>query len=137
MILFLVLLILLVSAIVLVSLFAPHLFPWYRPHLILNPADSDMVRTPASTPVQPVIMEGLADPDPEPARYDPSLEEKIVRLENILLEKNAVIEKLQRQVTAEKAHRTEFEKVKAILDEEIVKLRKQNKELKAKTGETV
>lgn len=135
MILFFVLLILLISAVVLISLFAPQRLPWYRPHLVLNPANSDMIRVVERVPVQPVIMEGLADPDPEPKRNDPELEEKISRLENILLEKNAAIEKLQRQVTAEKAHRSEFDKVKAILDEEIVKLRKQNKELKAKTGE--
>jgi len=136
MILFFVLSILILSTIVVISLFAPEKLPWYRPHLMLNPQASDFVKVKplVSAIRQPIIIEGLADPEPEKT-MDLSAQEKIARLENMLIEKNATIEKLQKQVIGEKASRVEFEKVKALLDEEIASLRKQNRELKIKTGE--
>ena len=85
-------------------------------------------------PRQPMIMEGLAEPELE-ISMDPSAQEKVVRLESILLEKNVTIEKLQKQIAAEKSHRDEFEKLKILLDEEIGSLRKYNRELKTKIGE--
>jgi hypothetical protein len=129
MILFFVLAILTAAVVVLFSLFAPHKLPWYRPRLALNSHSAEMVRV--QIPRQPIVMEGLASPEEE-TRLDPTLQEKVSRLETILLEKNTLIEKLQKQVVAEKSLREDFDKVKALLDEEIINLRKQNRELKAK-----
>ena len=117
------------AAIVLLSLFAPHKLPWYRPHLLLSANRQETVQ-PRSYPRQPVILEGLAEPEPERNDLDISSKEKVARLENILLEKNAAIEKLQKQISTDKNLREDFEKVKALLDEEIVSLRKQNRDLK-------
>ena len=120
-------LIIVVAVIVLISLFAPEKLPWYRPHLVIEkiqkiePVNIQEITRP------PVVMEGLAEPESD---FNISLDENVARLETILLEKNQTIEKLQRELAAEKSHRGEFEKIKAILDEEIQKLRIQNKELK-------
>ncbi len=80
---------------------------------------------------QPVVIEGLAEPESE-SDFNVSLEENVLRLETILNEKNKTIERLQRELVAERSHRGEFEKVKSILDEEIKSLRIQNKELKSR-----
>ena len=133
MILFFVLLISIITVIVLLSLFEPRALPWYKPHLMLTSSEIEPIRTPM-VHKQPLIMEGLVDPEPERNR-DISSKEKVDRLENILIEKNIAIDKLQKQVAAEKSHRTEFAKVQKILEEEITKLRAQNKKLKLKTGE--
>lgn len=130
MIFFFILVILLIAAYVLISLFAPQTLPWYRPHLILDRNDS--LRVEPTRIKQPVIMEGLAEPESD---FNISLEENVTRLEGILNEKNRMIEKLQKELTAEKAHRGEFEKVKAIMDEEIKNLKTKNRELKSQKGE--
>ncbi len=131
MIFFFILVILLLAAYVLISLFAPETLPWYRPHLILERPEPS-APAPSVVTRQPYIMEGLAEPDGD---FRLSLEENVARLEAILHEKNRTIEKLQRELTAEKSHRGEFEKVKAIMDQEIQNLKSKNKELKTKTGE--
>jgi len=52
------------------------------------------------------------------------------KFERLLLEKNQLIDRLQKQVEAERSHRLEFEKVKELLNEEISKLKEQNRGLK-------
>src|SRR5258707_761546 len=115
MVLFLILFIIVAAAIVLISLFAPEKLPWSKPHLILDRREIEPIKIEPVTR-QPIIMEGLAEPESD---FSISFEENVARLENIIGEKNRLIEKLQRELTAERSHRTEFEKVKAILDEEI------------------
>ena len=113
------------AIIVLISLFTPHLMPWYRPHLVLTASQGPTIQGQAAVK-QPIIMEGLAEPQ-EAKSLDISLEEKTSRLENILIEKNIAIDKLQKQLIAEKSHRGEFEKVQLVLNEKIQDLRTQNK----------
>ncbi len=133
MILFFILLISVAMLIVLFTLLAPQRLPWYRPHLILNPNEEEMfVLQPVRR--QPIIIEGLADPEPE-RRITSSFNDSVDRLDTILAEKNVLIEKFQKQIVAEKSHRAEFEKVQILLEEEIQKLRNQNKELKIRIGE--
>jgi hypothetical protein len=133
MILFFLFVITIAAIIILMSLFAPHMLPWYRPHLILNPSEMQPLTT-TIIRKQPIIIEGLAEFEIE-GNGNISLEEKESRLDHILIEKNSMIEKLQKQLIAEKSHRLEFEKVKGLLDKEILNLRKQNKEFKIRTGE--
>ena len=68
---------------------------------------------------------GASAPTELPAAID--LPEKFERL---LSEKNQLIDRLQKQVEAERSHRLEFEKVKELLDEEILRLKEQNRGLK-------
>jgi hypothetical protein len=127
MVFFFILAIILIALIVLVSIFAPHKLPWYRPHLVLNPSEIELMQKPIQ---HPVVIEGLVEPE----RRSISLEDQVLKLESILTEKNRAIEKLQKQVTAERNYREEFDKLKTILDKEISQLRAHNKELKAKIG---
>ena len=69
---------------------------------------------------------GASAPAELPAAID--LPEKFERL---LSEKNQLIDRLEKQVEAERSHRLEFEKVKELLDEEILRLKEQNRGLKA------
>ncbi len=64
---------------------------------------------------------------PAPAEPPVVITEKFERL---LLEKNRLIDRLQKQVEAERSHRLEFEKVKELLSEEILRLKEQNRGLK-------
>lgn len=130
MILIFILLIAISAAVVLVSLFAPHKLPWYRPSLVLNSSEIQRVHDVEPLPKQPLIMEGLAEPE-----LEITSQERVAKLEAILSEKNTVIEKLQKQLAAEKSHRSEFEKIQAVLNEEIQSLRSQSKELKIRIGE--
>ncbi len=52
------------------------------------------------------------------------------KLERLLLEKNKLIERLQRELEAERLHRLEFEKVREMLNDEILRLKEQNRGLK-------
>ena len=132
MILFFLLVVVILTIVVLLSLFVPHKLPWYRPHLVLSSSEVTMIQ-PQTVSRQPMVMEGLVEPDK--IDLDVSSQEKIDRLENILIEKTALVEKLQKQVLAEKSHRTEFEKVQTLLEGEVTKLRKLNQELRVKIGE--
>ena len=51
-------------------------------------------------------------------------------LDHLLLEKNRLIERLENEVRAERGHRTEFEAIKILLDEEIARLRREVRSLK-------
>ena len=131
MVIFLLLVIFSLAGVVLISLFSPQSLPWYHPPLILD--KSEMVTMPAPQTIihRPVVMEGLAEPEDD---FELPVEENVSRLESILHEKNRTIERLQRELAAEKSHRGEFEKVKSILDDEIKNLKTKNKELKSKIG---
>ncbi len=114
------------SAILLITLFAPEILPWFKPHLILE--RSEIKREPKPPAIQkPQVMEGLIEQDIE---FNISLKEKIERLEVILHEKNKILEKLQTQLDAEREHRHEFEKVREMLIAQIESLKNKNKELK-------
>ena len=128
MIVFFLLLILLTALVVLINLFNPKILPWYRPSLILGKSEISPIIEPKPKR-RPIVLEGLHEPD---ENFRLSLEENISRLEMILGEKNIMIEKLQRELTAEKSHRLEFEKVKELLDDEILTLRRKFKNLKEK-----
>lgn len=52
------------------------------------------------------------------------------KFERLLSEKNQLIDRLEKQVEAERSHRLEFEKVKEMLSEEISRLKEQNRGLK-------
>ena len=52
------------------------------------------------------------------------------RFERLLLEKNQLIHRLQIQMEAERSHRMEFENIKELLEEEIARLKEQNRGLK-------
>ncbi len=52
------------------------------------------------------------------------------KFERLLLEKNQLIDRLEKQVEAERSHRLEFEKVKELLNGEISRLKEQNRGLK-------
>ena len=132
--LFLLLILCIAAVIVLISLFAPHQLPWYRPHLMLSQGEIIPIKPVPAARKQPMVMEGLVGVESN-EEDNISLRDKAGRLESILLEKNVTIEKLQKQLLAEKSHREEFEKIRALLDEEITKLRAQNKKLKLKIGE--
>lgn len=56
------------------------------------------------------------------------------KFERLLLEKNQLIDRLQRQVEAERSHRMEFEKVREMLLDEISMLKEQNRGLKTKNA---
>jgi hypothetical protein len=132
--LFFVMMIGVAGAVVLISLFAPHKLPWYRPHLILN--SSQFAVGTDVMPQQSSLLENFLIPEaPDEESLEIALEGKILKLETILTEKNLTIDKLQRQIAAEKSHRHEFEKIQEILNGEIKSLRVQNKELKVRIGE--
>ncbi len=59
-----------------------------------------------------------------------SLTAKAAKVELLLLEKNKLIDRLQSDLEAERSHRQEFEKVKALLDDQILKLKEQNRALR-------
>lgn len=132
MVLILILIIVALTCLTLISLFAPHQLPWYKPSLVLDSSsDLQPIKVePVARP--PVIIEGLAEPEND---FHVSLEDNVAKLEIIINEKNRLIEKLQKGLAAYRSHREEFEKVKSILDEEIQHLKAQNKELKAKISE--
>ncbi|MEI7999295.1 MAG: hypothetical protein WCH62_07325 [Candidatus Omnitrophota bacterium] len=131
MVIFFILLVLILAALILISLFSPQKLPWYRPHLNFKTSEFELSER-RSVSRQSAGMEGAVEPEGD---FNIPLEENVARLENILNEKNRFIERLQRELAAEKGHRTEFEKVKAILDDEIKNLRSQNKELKVQKGD--
>ncbi len=101
-------------------------FPWGKPRLL---ADSV-----SEVPVQPEsLMENLPIAIDMPMQADemPAAEvNKTARMEILLLEKNKAIEKLQKELQAERSNRSEFDKVKAIMDEEIGRLKDQVRSLK-------
>jgi hypothetical protein len=131
--LFFVVMIAFAGAIVLISLFAPHKLPWYRPHLILNSSQFSVGTQ--TMPQQPNLLESFLSPEIPDESLEIALEGKILKLETMLTEKNTVIEKIQKQLAAERTHRQEFEKIQSLLNEEIKNLRAQNRELKVRIGE--
>lgn len=132
MILFLIFIILILGIIVLISLFAPHKLPWYRPHLIISSSEI----TPMDQPVaisKVMLEEKLVSSDVE---FKLSLKEQVSKLEIILGEKNRLIEKLQKELSSQKDQRFEFDKVQSLLNQQIEELKNKNKKLKSQIGET-
>lgn len=96
-------------------------FPWNRPHLRpdAQPSDEVVVDAPYVDLPRPIVDAPRREPLPG-ATLD-----KIGKLENLLFEKNKIIDRLQEQLENERLHRKEFENVRTILDEEIKHLREQ------------
>jgi len=129
---FLIVLIVVVSVIVLLSLFYPQALPWPRPHLNLIKSEIEPIKDYPQTRQAP--LKGASVKSKSENDFQISLEENVARLETILHEKNRTIEKLQRELASEKSHKREYDKIKAILDDEIINLKTQNKELKTQIG---
>lgn len=58
------------------------------------------------------------------------LDQKCVKLEQILDEKNRILDRLQKDLESERSHRNEFEGLKAVLQQQIEELKAQNKQLR-------
>ena len=56
--------------------------------------------------------------------------EKFNKMEALLLEKNKMIDRLFKELEAERSHRGEFDKVKNIMDAQMMRLKEQIKTLK-------
>ena len=97
-------------------------FPWGRAHLIPD------------APVENVLaMEELpvAIDTPMQAEEMPAaVNDKLTKLEILLLEKNKAIARLQKELDAERSCRATFENVKGIMDEELLRLKSEIKSLK-------
>ena len=57
-------------------------------------------------------------------------DDSFIKLDNLLLEKNKLIAKLQKDIESERAHRVEFDNVKVVMDQEILRLKDQIRQLK-------
>ncbi len=101
-------------------------FPWQRPSLMVDsavPVDSIYEHAPEHLPV-------AIDTPMQPEEIPLPLNEKFSRMDALLLEKNKLIEQLQKDLACERSHRGEFDKVRSIMDEEIARLKDQLKKLK-------
>ena len=58
------------------------------------------------------------------------LDQKCIKLEKILEEKNRILDRLQKDLESERSHRGEFESLKGILQQQIDDLKLQNRNLK-------
>ena len=125
-------LVILLGAFAAIRLLAPDMYlrlnipkfnlPWGRHRLLPDSA--------AYQPDQASIIDRLPvaiDTPMEPEEMPMALTEKLKKMEALLLEKNKLIDRLQRNLEAERSHRCEFEKVKSIMDEEIARLKEQIK----------
>ena len=105
----------------------PWPWQWPRPRLL----DEDNIALRPKVPVapEPVLPEAI-DLPVDPQDMPIPLTVKAEKLEVLLLEKNRLIDRLQNELEAERSHRQEFEKVKDLLDEEIVRLKEHNRVLR-------
>ena len=102
-------------------------WPWPRPHLL----DEDNIALRPKVPVAPALaLPEAIDLPVDPQDMPIPLTVKAEKLEVLLLEKNKLIDRLQSDLEAERSHRQEFEKVKDLLDEEIVRLKEHNRVLR-------
>ena len=88
------------------------------------------------TPVTPVEPSSESPQPPPALAFEPpeTLEERYHKLEILLNEKNQIITKLETRFKNACEDREEFEKIKALLEEQIVELREQNRTLKLDAG---
>ena len=98
-------------------------FPWSRPHLLEEPS--------AHIPVVDHLPPAIDLPLQTEEMSVPAAE-KITKVEILLLEKNRLLDRLQKQLEAERSHRAEFEKVKEVMEGEIKRLKDQIKNIKHK-----
>ena len=102
-------------------------FPWGR----------QLFKQSAVPYAQPVDYSVVAIDEPlQPADLSDSVTDQLNRMEKLLVEKNKLIDKLQKSLESERAHRSQFMKIKAMMDEEIERLKTQNKTLKPKKEQT-
>ena len=100
---------------------------WPRPRLLDE--DNIVLRSKTSALPVPVLPEAI-DLPMDAQDMPMSLTAKTEKIELLLLEKNKLIDRLQSDLEAERSHRQEFEKVKALLDEEIIRLKEHNRALR-------
>lgn len=103
-------------------------FPWSKGAKLIPDAVSIVPVAPES-----IKMEELPVAIDLPVQQDELLEpvvDKTIKLEALLYEKNKAIERLTQELDAEKAHRQEFEKVKDVMTQEILRLKNQLKQAK-------
>lgn len=99
-------------------------FPWEKVHALRRSTKVQVMPvTPADYPLP--VSKAAAATDDGPG-------DEVQRLERLLLEKNRTIDRLQKALEAERSHRTQFMKVKGIMDDEIGRLKTQVKTLKPK-----
>ena len=84
--------------------------PWRRPHL----SNEIPLKLPVVDALPPAI-----DMPMQPEEMQVTIGDKLNKMDLLLLEKNTVIERLQKELESERANRAEFENLKKILDEEI------------------
>jgi hypothetical protein len=99
---------------------APINFPWSRPHL------KEVVFEPVNE--LPVAIDTPMRQDEMPVEVSENAQ--IAKLETLILEKNTLIERLQRQLAAEQRNREAFEDVKKVMDAELLRLKTEIKQLK-------
>ena len=106
---------------------APWPWRWPRPHLL----DEDDIALRPQAPAAPVpVLPEAIDLPVDPQDMPIPLTVKAEKIELLLLEKNKTIDRLQSDLEAERSHRQEFEKVKDLLDEEIIRLKEHNRALR-------
>ena len=106
---------------------SPSPWPWLRPRLLDE--DNIALRPKAPAASEPALPEAIDLPmDPQDVHVP--LTVRAEKLELLLLEKNKLIDRLQSDLEAERSHRQEFEKVKDLLDEEILRLKEHNRALR-------
>ncbi len=76
------------------------------------------------------VVEDVDDINLDPQLNVVTAEDKILRLEQMLREKNSDIDRLNLSLENERKHRIEFEKTQTILQEEITRLKKEVKKLR-------
>ena len=102
--------------------------PWRRPNLLKDSTDVSVKEQPLAYDHLPTAIDTPIEAHDMPEE----LSQKLFKMEMLLIEKNKLIERLQREVQAERAHRNEFEKVKSIMDDEVLRLKDQVRQLKNK-----
>ncbi|MBF0485277.1 MAG: hypothetical protein HQL16_02055 [Candidatus Omnitrophica bacterium] len=93
-----------------------------------NPAFDPFFRKPALQPVaEPAVKPLAKDAPPDQAG---KFEEKYIKLEQMMEEKNRILERLKHDLDVERACRAEFENFKTILQQQIHDLKQHNRALK-------
>lgn len=111
----------------------PHrFFKWRKSQLI-----PDIEERPISYDV-PSVSRLPAAIDVPLAAEEPAIStvEKEARLEHLIADKNRHIKRLQKELAAERSHRTQFEKIQAAMEEEIQRLKTHIKTLKSTKEKT-
>lgn len=84
------------------------------------------------TPYAVIREQDLGSSFPAPSINEPGtlIQERIVKVERLLVEKNEELKKLQHMLEAERKHKNDFEKIKNLLEWQVFESRQMNKEIK-------